>query len=54
MENEMFTIPANELYEFRKEKIRQEEKIKELEEKLKEALDIIQQVEILVKRRDAV
>lgn len=44
MENEMFTIPAIELYEIRKEKIRQDEKIKELEEKLKEALDIIQKL----------
>lgn len=48
----MFTIPAIELYEIRKEKMRQEEKIKLLEEKLREALDIIQKVEILVKRRD--
>lgn len=44
MENEMFYIPAIELYEMRKEKNRQDVKIKELEEQLKEALENIEKL----------
>ena len=41
---EMFTISADELYEIRKEKIRQDEKIKELEEKLRSAMELIEKM----------
>jgi uncharacterized protein (UPF0305 family) len=44
MESEMFSISADELYEMRKEKIKQEQKIKELEEELKNAMELIEKM----------